>query len=247
MIKSVANILNTGTGDITVRKTARRCMRNYCKYAVDFLRHPFPAAGFFENNFELKGQENLDSALREGKGVVLVSFHLGNLDLGIRLLSSLGYPVNAIVDDLGSAELDAFLNRQRAMSRVNLINVKEVTSCLIDVLRKNEIIALMIDCPNCVKGVSVKLGQRWILFPTGAATLALRTGARLVPCGLVRTSNTTYQGIIGKPVDFVSTGKVAEDIKLLTQGAVSSLEEMSKTFLDQWYVFHPMINDDIPL
>ncbi len=245
MLKSVANLLNKDINDPQVRTTARHCMRNYCKYAVDFLRYSYSGRDNFEKHFQITGRENLDAALNEGKGVVLVSFHLGNLDLGIRLLSKLGYPVNAIVDNLASVQLDLFLQKPRAKSGVNLINVKEASVHLLDVLRRNEILALMIDCPNCLKGVKVKLGEKWVLLPTGAATLALRTGARVVPCGLVRTSNTTFRGIIGKPIEFPYSGKVAEDVKELTQCTVEALEGMTKDFLDQWYVFHPLIRDDL--
>jgi KDO2-lipid IV(A) lauroyltransferase len=245
MLKNVANLLNKETTDPQVRTTARYGMRNYCKYAADFLRYSYSGKEFFDKHCEIHGREHLDAALSQGKGVILVSFHLGNLDLGIRLLSKLGYPVNAIVDSLGSVELDIFLQKPRAKSGVKLINVKEASSRLLDVLRRNEILALMIDCPNCLKGVRVKLGQKWVLLPSGAATLALRTGARLVPCGLVRTSDTTFQGIIGKPIECRFTGKVADDVRDLTQCTVQALEDMTKAFLDQWYVFHPLIKDDL--
>jgi lauroyl/myristoyl acyltransferase len=245
MLKSVANLLNKKTTDLEVRTTARHCMRNYCKYATDFLRYSYSGKEFFDSHFEIHGRENLDAALKEGKGVVLVSFHLGNLDLGIRLLSQLGYPVNAIVDSLGSVQLDIFLQNPRAHSGVKLINVKEASAQLLDILRRNEILALMIDCPNCLRGVRVKLGQKWILFPSGAATMALRTGARVVPCGLVRTSNNTFKGIIGHPIECHFTGKVSEDVKDLTQCTVQALEEITKAFLDQWYVFHPLIKDEL--
>jgi lauroyl/myristoyl acyltransferase len=245
MLRSLANLLNKNTHDPEVRRTARQCMRNYCKYAVDFLRYSYSDKQFFENHFKIDGRENLDTALKEGKGVVLVSFHLGNLDLGIRLLSQIGYPVNAIVDSLCSAQLDIFLQTPRVKSGVKLINVKEASSQLLDILRRNEILALMIDCPNCLKGVKVKLGQRSVLFPSGAATLALRTGARMVPCGLVRTSNTTFRGIIGSPIECRLTGRVADDVKELTQSAVQALEEMTRSFPDQWFVFHPLIKDDL--
>jgi lauroyl/myristoyl acyltransferase len=244
MLRSVANLLNKRISDPYVKTTARHCMRNYCKYAADFLRYSYSGKEFFEKHIKLQGRENLDAALSEGKGVVLVSFHLGNLDLGIRLLSNLGYPVNAIVDSLASFQLDIFLQKPRAHSGVKLINVKEASADLLGILRRNEILALMIDCPNCVKGASVKLGQKFVLLPTGAATLALRTGARLVPCGMVRTSNTTFQGIIGKPIEYNVTGKVADDVKELTQCTVKALEDITRDFLDQWYVFHPLIKED---
>jgi lauroyl/myristoyl acyltransferase len=246
MIKCVANILNRNTDDYEIRNTARHCMRNFIKYILDMLRYSNSDNDFFEKQFQLCGREHLDAALKEGKGVILVSFHLGNLDLGIKLLSSLGYPVNAIVDNLGwSGQLDTFLQKSRTHNGVKIISAKGTSSSLLEVLKRNEILALMIDCPNFGKGVKIKLGQKWVMLPTGAATLALRTGARLIPCGLVSTSNTTFKGIIAKPIEYQRSGRLAEDIRGLTQGTVQSLEEMVISFVDQWYIFHPLIKDEL--
>jgi lauroyl/myristoyl acyltransferase len=246
MVKSVANILNTDIDNPEVRQIARRCMRNFCKYIADMLRYHRADEKFFDTHFQLSGRDNLDGALKEGKGVILVSFHMGNLDLGIRLLSSQGYPVNAIVDKLEwSKQLNIFLQKPRAHNGAKLINSKEISTHILELLRKNEIIALMIDCPNCLHGVKVKLGQKWVLLPTGAATLAMRTGARLIPCGLVRTSNNTFRGIIGRPIEYHQSGKMVEDVKNLTQNTVLALEEMTRQFLDQWYIFHPLFKDEL--
>ncbi len=246
MVKSVASILKRETGDPEVRKTARRCMGHFVKYIVEMLRYPYPDEDFFQKHFRLTGREYLDSALKEGKGAILVSFHLGNLDLGIRLLGSLGYPINAIVESLGwSGELDAFLQKPRAHNGVKLINTREASSRMLEILRNNEVLALMIDCPNSGRGVKVKLGKSWVIMPTGAATLAIRTGARLIPCGLVRTSSTTFQGIIGRPVEYAPSGNLAEDIRELTQLTTASMEEIALSFIDQWYIFHPLIKDEL--
>jgi lauroyl/myristoyl acyltransferase len=246
MAKSVANILHKNTADRSVKTISRHCMRNFIKYIVDLLRYPFPKPDFYKNQFQLSGQEHLDKVLKEGKGVILVSFHLGNLDLGIRLLSSLGYRMNAIVNNLEwSGQLDRILQEPRAYNGVKLIKTKEASAHILEILRRNEILALMIDCPNGDRGVKVKLGNKWVLLPAGAATLALRTGARLVPCGLVRTSNTTFRGIIGEAIEYLPTGKVAEDARELTQRVVRSLEQMTRQFVDQWYIFHPLIKDDL--
>ncbi len=244
MIKSVASLLECDENDSRPRKIARKCMRNFCKYAMDILRYSYPREDFFDKQFKVDGLENLDQALMEGKGVILVSFHLGNLDLGARLLSHLGYPVHAVVNNLASGQLDKFLQQPRAQSGLKLIKSMDISSRLLDILRRNEALALMIDCPNKGDGIGVRLGKHRAMFPSGAAVMALRTGARVVPCGLVRTSNTTFQGFIGKPIDYQPIGKVAEDVKALTQSAVKSLEEMTRAFIDQWYIFHPLILDE---
>ncbi len=244
MVKAVATLLNKNTNDPEVRKTSRRCLCNFAKYIVDMFRYACPPRDFFEKNFKTTGFEHLDTALAEGKGIILVSFHLGNLDLGVRLLSNRGYAVSAIVDNLQSNQLDAFLQNPRKTGGAKLINVKEASAKLLEVLRRNEILALMIDSPNCRKGVKVKLGNKWVLFPTGAATMAIRTGAYLLPCGMIRSSNTTFEAIIGKPIEYQPTGKLSEDVHAITQKTVEALEDITRQFCDQWFVFHSLIKDE---
>jgi lauroyl/myristoyl acyltransferase len=244
MIKAVAALLHKPENDFEVWKTARRCLRNFAKYVVDTFRYAHPQPAFFAKNFKYSGRENLDAALAEGKGIILVSFHLGNLDLGIKALGSAGYPINAIVENWQSNQLDAFLQHPREKAGAKLIKVKEASSNLLEVLRKNEILALMIDSPNCVNGVKVRLGGKWAFLPTGPAIMALRTGARLIPCGLVRTSNTTFEGIIGKPIEIKPSGKLAEDLRVITQDTTDALVNITVRFIDQWFIFHPLIIDE---
>jgi lauroyl/myristoyl acyltransferase len=246
MVKSIASIFHQDVNAPEVRRTARHCMRNVCKYCVDVLRYSYHKQGALENDIEIIGLKNLDSVLSEGKGAILVSFHMGNLDLGIRTLNKLGYPVNAIIHNPGSGQLDKFIQRLWARAGVKLISLKDVPSQLLAALRRNEVLALMIDSPRCEKGVMVRLGDKLVRMPSGAATLALRTGSKIIPCCLIRFSNTKFHGIIGRPIEFQPAGKLAEDTRELTQRTVQVLERMARLFADQWYVFHPLIKDNIP-
>jgi Kdo2-lipid IVA lauroyltransferase/acyltransferase len=245
MIRAVANLIYLEDNDPEVKKTARRCMRNFSKYIVDMFRLAYPPRDFLEKNVKITGRENLDAALSQGKGIILVSFHLGNLDLGIRMLGHMGYPVCVVVDSLPSGQLDAFLQKPRAKSGARLIRTKEVTIKMLDVLRRNEIVALMIDSPNCLKGVKVKLGQKWVVFPTGPAVMAIRTGAQVIPCGVIRTSNDTFHAIAGKPIEYQPSGTLSEDIRTITQKTTEALEDITRQFIDQWFVFHPLIKDEL--
>jgi lauroyl/myristoyl acyltransferase len=243
MINSVAQILQMDGNEPEVKNIARQSLRNYGKYLVDIMRYSKPSKEFYDKHFKVEGLENLDAALKEGKGVILVGFHMGNLDLGVRYLGSRGYPVSAIVNKMRVDEFDKILQKPRSREGVKLIDVKDTSPNMVGILKRNEILALMIDCPNCIKGIKVKIGRGIAMVPTGAATLALRTGAKIVPCGLIRTSNTTFKGILAKPVQYKSVGNLAEDVKQLTQHTVHSLEDFARSYTEQWYVYHPFIRE----
>lgn len=238
--ENVACILGSQVSPGVVRRVARQCMRNFCKYAVDFLRFSCLQPPIKEDKISIYGLENLDVALNKGKGAILVSLHIGNWDLGVRFISRLGYPVNAVIDTLKIGQLDRFVRKYRANLGVRLIATREGVSKMVEVLRKNELLALLIDSPKYEKGIEVKFGDKLATLPAGAATLALRTGAKIIPCGLVRLPNNTFLGFISEHVHFQPSGDLTRDIRDLTQRVVLALEEMVRQFADQWYMFRPL-------
>ena len=244
MVKSIAAVLCQDVNSPEVRKNARYGLRNYYKSIVDIFRYAYPKRGFFEKDIDLIGTENIDNAFSAGKGVIIVGLHMGNLDLGIRALSNAGYPINAIVQNLESGQVDRFIQKPRANSGVKLISEADGILKMLNVLKRNEAVALMIDGRCYEKGVLVKLGNKNIMVPSGMAAMALRTGAKVIPCGLIRSTNTKFHGIIGKPIQFKPTGDLVEDARELTQRTVLALEGMARIFADQWYIFHALIKDD---
>jgi Kdo2-lipid IVA lauroyltransferase/acyltransferase len=245
MIKSIAAVLYKEGTSPEVKRTARQAMQSFCKSIVDMLRYAYPRKGMLERDVDIIGKENLDKALDEGKGVIIVSLHIGSLELGMRVLSMAGYPVNAIVNNLESGQTDKFIQKPRARSGIKLVSAGNGILHMLDILKRNEVIALMIDSPGNGKGMLVRLGNKLAIAPTGVAAMALRTGAKILPCSLTRSTNTRFYGIIGKPIQFSAAGDLAQDARELTQRVMQAMEEMARVFADQWYIFHPLIKDDI--
>jgi len=238
--ENVACVLGSQATPNMVTRVVRQSMRNFCKYVVDFLRFSCWQPQIEEDKVSLYGLENLNTALEEGKGAILVSLHLGNWDLGVRLINKSGYPVSAIVETLKIGQLDKFVRKYRANLGMRLIATKEGVAKMVEVLRKNELLALLIDCPKYEKGIEVKFGNKLATLPAGAATLALRTGAKIIPCGLVRLPNNTFIGFISEHVHFQPSGDLTQDVKELTQRVAQALEGMVRQFTDQWYMFRPL-------
>lgn len=236
-IANVKAVLGDQANSKVITRIARQAMRNFCKYCIDFLRSYDSQLRVSQETVTIHGLENIDLALKEGKGAILVSFHLGNWDLGIRTLSRLGYPLSVIVETLKSKHLDKFVMKLRANLGVRIITTKEKICKMVEVLRRNELLALLIDHNNHNSGVEVRFGSCSALMPAGAATLALRTGAKVIPCWLVRSPNNTFHGFIGEPIRFHPSGNLANDIRQLTQHVITVLEQVVKQFPDQWYMF----------
>ncbi len=75
----------------------KQVFRDFAKYLVDFFRFSKLNDEFIKKKVKIVGLENVDKALSYGKGVIALSAHIGNFELGGAALSWAGYPLNAVV------------------------------------------------------------------------------------------------------------------------------------------------------
>ncbi|MFC1964839.1 lysophospholipid acyltransferase family protein [Chloroflexota bacterium] len=235
---NAARILGPQASQRQINYSSRLCMRNYLKYAVDFLRSSLSGPEEIVKRLNIEGAENLDEALKEGKGAVIVSLHFGHWDFGAMEIANRGYPVNVVVDHICQPRVNGFVDRLRSMSGMKVIAARDGITQMLRRLRKNEIVGMLIDKPNNGRGVKIDLCGSPTVVPTGAAVLSLRTGAKIIPCGTVRLPNNTIHVILGKHVSFQRTGNFSHDAQILMQEVWHELEKVIKEYPEQLYVFH---------
>lgn len=238
--ENMARVLGHGADARTVDRLARQSLRNYCKYLVDFIRLPLLKHQDVEGRVVFDGWRNIDEALGGGKGAIFVGLHMGNWDMAAAAITLRQYPLNAITESFEPKKLNDIIQRYRSKWGMKIIPMEQATRKIMRVLRQNEILALLIDRPDPISGVEVEFFQASTLVPAGAATLALRTGARVVPGGIVRLPDNTFMGVIDRHIPFQRTGDLQRDIQALTQQIMSSLEKMVRRYPDQWYMFRRM-------
>lgn len=236
----MAHVIGKGASSKVVKAAAREALHNFCRYVVDLLRSPKLQSEGTGKAAIISGWENLDKALAEGKGAILVSLHLGNWDIGAMAIAARSYPLNIVVNALDHSRLDHFVQGLRTSMGIKVINTKQEIAKMVQALRQNEILALLMDCPQRCSGVRVKFCDALSEVPAGAATLALRTGAKIVPSGLVRLPDNTFRGSIGQHLDFQPSGKLSEDIQSLTQAIMGALERLVREYPEQWCLFQRM-------
>lgn len=245
-IANMRCVLGPDVSEAVVRRMARNSFRHYCKYVVEFLR-------FGRRSEEVAalvnttGLHNIDAALEAGKGAIIVGLHFGNWDLAGAVLASRGYPVNVVAESFEPAKLNALIQKPRLNSGLRIIPVDAASHGVLRALRRNEILGLLIDRPDFKDGVPVRFCGAITSVPAGAAALALRTGARILPGILVRLPNNTFRGIVGPAIAFEPTGDYEHDIQALTQRVFEALEAFVYAYPDQWYMFRPMWPASAPL
>jgi KDO2-lipid IV(A) lauroyltransferase len=226
-------------GSADAPRLAAASFRHYFRYLVEFLRFPALDRSAIERAVDVRGVEHLHGAMAAGRGAIAVGFHIGNIDLGAAVLAQVGYPVNVVVDTFEPPKLDELIQREREAKGLKLIPLELAPRRALRVLRSKEILALLVDKPTPEDGVVVHFFGGHIAIPAGAAFLALRTGASIVPCCVFRTGGGRFVAEVASPIN--PTGYA--DVEALTQAMVDTLEVWVRRHPEQWYPFRTMFLD----
>lgn len=242
-IDNMRHVLGNGASGKHVRRTARNSFRNYFKVLVDFARLWGLDREALGRVLRGKGWENLDRALAGGKGVLLVGTHLGNWDLAGVALALHDYPVHAVADTqgFGSPRVNREVLASREALGIRIIPVEAPLRQIYRALQSNEAVGIVADRPlKDGRGVPVTFFGELTRWPTGVASIALRTGAAIVTGYLVRGSDGSFDGEMLPPLAFEPTGDKNLDLRRLTQEIVSIQERLIQQYPDQWYMFRRM-------
>ncbi|MDO8488642.1 MAG: lysophospholipid acyltransferase family protein, partial [Candidatus Omnitrophota bacterium] len=220
-----------------LRKTSREVFRNFAKYLVDFFRFEKLDLQFIEKNIKLENMHNFDDALSKGKGVIVLTAHLGNWELGGVVIAQLKYPFWVVALPHKNKKVNEFFDAQRNRLGVKVIAMgKAVRSCICEI-RKNHMVALVGDRDFTEKGIVIDFFGKPMHFPEGPAALSLMTGASIVPGFMLRNPDDTFTLRIEKPIEFFPTGDKAKDLAGLVTVYKKILEDYIRKYPEQWYVF----------
>lgn len=238
-IANMRRVLGPDTPSSEVHRRVRAVFRNYARYCVDVLRLPTLDLREVERRLEVRGWEHIEQAVAAGKGTIFVGAHMGSIDLAGALMAARGVPLNVIAETLRPKQYNDLVQRTRARVGMKVITIEESARKVLGVLRRNEMLAILIDRPLQDEGIPVEFFAGRTRVPAGAATLALKTGASLVTGCVVRQGDR-FVAHVGSVIRPEPTGDKQRDQQALTQRLMQSLEGLIRQYPDQWYMFRPM-------
>ena len=201
-----------------------------------------PDQRFLKKNISVQGIENLDNALKKGKGVIAISAHLGNFPIISAKMAVLGYPFSLIAKDPKNIYLVDIFQQWRNRLGIGVIPYKPRHRCAnesLKVLRKNGIIMMLIDQNTRKKyGVYVDFFDHQLPTYTGPIILALRTGAALVPMFIHRNTNNTETLHILPEITLKKSDVKDQDISENLRAINVICEAWIKKYPEQWWWVH---------
>jgi KDO2-lipid IV(A) lauroyltransferase len=220
-----------------VHATARRSLRNFFRACIEIAVAMESSDEELKRRIPVTGRDHLDAALAKGKGVLILSAHLGNFFLvGCRLAIE-GYPASVLVNQPRDGRFAQLMDRYRLQVRQHTIHARPRRAALRElglVLRRNEIAVIIADEYRKADGIAVALFGMTVFARRGPVTLALRTGAAVVPAYLVRQPDDSLQLVIEPELPMARTGKSKEDVRENTVRITEWLERTVRHYPDQW-------------
>ena len=187
---------------------------------------------------EVTGWGVVEEAMRLGRGVILVTGHLGNWELGGAYLAARGIPVDAIVRHMANPMFDQYLNRTRARLGVRVVYDDQAVRQTPRALREGRLVAFLAD--QGVLGLAstfVPFFGRLAKTPRGPAVFALRLDAPIVFGAAIRQPDGRYH-LAFEPVPVVSTGDRERDTDDIVTRYTAALERWVRVAPEQYLWQH---------
>jgi Kdo2-lipid IVA lauroyltransferase/acyltransferase len=230
-----------------VREVADAMVSNHFAAWLDFLhfasRPHRESARLVES---VVGFSRIVEARQRGKGVLLLTAHLGNWEVGGFMLAQVQMPISVVLVP------DIFPGVERTRRRLHArANVAEIpidhsfvpTLTVMRALESNGVVAMQGDRDFDNTGVSVPFFGKDSYFPRGPFRVAMATGAVVLPAFIIQVPDGRYRAVVEEPLAVEREGDRETALRENMLRYVAILERYVREFPEQWYCFYPFWND----
>jgi KDO2-lipid IV(A) lauroyltransferase len=221
-------------------KVIGKMVRNLGWMAAEFARFPRYSAKNIEELVILDGHEHFLAAKSRGKGVLILTGHIGAWELSSFAHALYGFPLHYMARPLDNQRIDALVNRYRCLPGNLPIFKNESARTMLKILRAGETIGILADQNTMPEeGVFVDFFGKTACTTTGIARVALHTGAAVVPGYVVWDENLRkYRLRFEPPLELIRTGGTERDVFENTQRFAKVIEGIIRKYPEQWVWVH---------
>jgi Kdo2-lipid IVA lauroyltransferase/acyltransferase len=186
------------------------------------------------------GLEHYLAARAKGKGVLVLTGHLGAWELSSFYHSLMGYPMSLVIRRLDNPLVDEFVNRIRCLHGNRVIHKDEFARGLLSSMHRGETVGILMDTNMTPpQGVFVPYFGVDACTASGLARVALHSGAAVLPGFLVwEAAEKKYVLRFGEELDLIQTGDVTRDIVANTALFTATIEAYVRRYPEQWLWVH---------
>lgn len=217
----------------------RRMFRNFAKYLVDFFRSPMNTAEYMKKNITVEGFEHYDRALAKGNGIVVLTAHIGNWELGGRVIGT-NYDFWVVALPHANKHVNRFFDGRRETGGMKVIPFGKAARLCLQLLKQNRLVGLVGDRDfSKDRGIVVDFLGKPAYLPKGPAALAIATGAPIIPGFMIRNPDDSFTLKIQPAIEAKPGQKAScdDDIREVIGRYITIIENFIRQYPDQWFMF----------
>ncbi len=186
----------------------------------------------------MEGKEIIDRELRRGKGIIIITGHIGNWELIPTYFVALGYTGGVVARKVYFEKYERLLSRLRRSKGFRIFYRDESPKHILKALKNNEVVGILADQDvRKLDGVFVDFFGTHAYTPTAPVLLATKSGAPLIPSRIIREGRT-HRIVIEEPIELRSTGDNDSDLVYNTQQWSRHIERYVREHPEQWVWMH---------
>jgi len=218
----------------------RRCFESLGRLLGIFPKMTRESAEALMSVVDYEGLHNAEAALREGRGVIFYTAHLGAWELTSYVLSLLGYPFTVLARRIENPRIETLVDRHRTAFGNASIDKMAAARAMIKIIRSGEGVGVLWDLNTLDdEGIFVDF------FGVPASTnfvvgkLAVRTGALIVPAFAPwDATRGKYLLSFHEPIRPQTTGDEEADVRAVTTTVTRIIEDQIRLYPEQWLWVH---------
>jgi len=218
---------------------ARATFRNLGQHLVDFSHVHRLTLQRFTTMCHVEGLEHVETLLKRGRGLLIISAHFGSWELAPAVALCLNTPLHVIVRPLDSPTLQRLAESYRQYCGYHAIARRAALAECLKVLRRGEIVAVLMDQSSLRhESIQVEFFGTNAYTSKGPALLALRTGCPVVSGFLMRAGQGQHRLVFSQEIPVRRTGDLQQDIVENTRVFTQVIESYVRRYPDHWFWLH---------
>ena len=213
---------------------------NLGRQLVEFCRMPYYTRENTEGWIRYDGLEHYLAAEAMGRGVLVLTGHLGAWELSSFYHSLMGHPMGMVIRRLDNRKLDEYVNGIRCMHGNRVLHKDDFARGLLKAVHEGSSVGILMDTNMTPpQGEFVKFFGITACTASGLSRVALKTGAAVLPGFMLwEAAERKYVLHFGPQLHFNETEDSELDLLAATQQCNDVLEAWIRRYPDQWLWIH---------
>ncbi len=220
-----------------VEKNVKENFAHFGRSTVEMLRLDTLTAADLDRLFDIEGLEHLRQAYELGRGVILLTAHLGFWEAGAFVIPTSGYPCDMVAKKLKNPLADAFFGKLRTAFGGEILESRKGARRIVKSLSRGHTVAVLLDqhAPKSGSVETVFFGMK-ARTTTVITSMATRYQVPVVPMFCLRQPDNRYRAWT-EPM-LILEGDSPEEVAANTQKLTDIIESAIRRDVTQWFWMH---------